>query len=113
MLCSASRVTQGLKLVGDMTAKGAGGVIGGGDAFKLYDSLGFPVDLTCLVAKQVGVGVGAAVVVVVVVEDDDEDDNDEFVFRFTFGLPIFLHSKLTRAQAGWGVDMQVCASALC
>jgi hypothetical protein len=76
------KFAQGLKLVADMTGSNGtsvakqGGTISGADAFKLYfclfffcaftrrfilrdvsfryDSLGFPADLTCLVAKQAG-----------------------------------------------------------
>ena len=39
---------------------GAGGVISGGDAFRLYDTYGFPIDLTELMAEERGYGVDMA-----------------------------------------------------
>lgn len=42
------------ELVEDANEQGKGKVISGGEAFFLYDSLGFPVDLTELMAEEVG-----------------------------------------------------------
>ena len=39
---------------------GAGGVIGGADAFRLHDTFGFPIDLTIEMAKERGVEVDRA-----------------------------------------------------
>jgi alanyl-tRNA synthetase len=42
-------------------AKASGeAVIGGGDAFRLYDTFGFPIDLTELIARENGLGVDLA-----------------------------------------------------
>ena len=48
----------GINLLDRVIAKvGKGGVIAGKDAFELYDTFGFPIDLTELIAREQGVGV--------------------------------------------------------
>ena len=48
----------GINLLDRVIAKvGNGGVIAGKDAFELYDTFGFPIDLTELIAREQGVGV--------------------------------------------------------
>ena len=48
----------GINLLDRVIAKvGSGGVIAGKDAFELYDTFGFPIDLTELIAREQGVGV--------------------------------------------------------
>jgi alanyl-tRNA synthetase len=46
----------GLRRLDELMA-GAGGTIGGGDAFRLHDTYGFPLDLTQLIAAERGYGV--------------------------------------------------------
>jgi alanyl-tRNA synthetase len=49
---------RGIKLFEEVASKtAAGGVIGGTDAFKLYDTFGFPIDLTVLMAQERGMTV--------------------------------------------------------
>lgn len=49
---------RGLRLLADETAKlGDGGVLSGATAFKLYDTYGFPLDLTCDALRNEGKGV--------------------------------------------------------
>jgi alanyl-tRNA synthetase len=43
----------GLKRLDELTAHGPG-VIGGEDAFKLFDTYGFPIDLTAIIAQERG-----------------------------------------------------------
>ncbi|USN99509.1 MAG: alanine--tRNA ligase [Phycisphaeraceae bacterium] len=47
---------RGIKLF-EEAAQGAAGVISGADAFKLYDTYGFPLDLTVLMAEERGLSV--------------------------------------------------------
>ncbi len=47
----------GINLLDGVIRKSKGGVISGKDAFVLYDTYGFPIDLTELIAKEQGVGV--------------------------------------------------------
>ncbi|HET7561633.1 MAG TPA: alanine--tRNA ligase [Rhodanobacteraceae bacterium] len=49
----------GMKLFDDVAAK-AGKLIPGEDAFRLYDTYGFPVDLTADIARERGLGVDMA-----------------------------------------------------
>ncbi len=50
---------QGMAVFEDLAAKG-GSVIAGADAFRLYDTFGFPVDLTADVARERGMTVDMA-----------------------------------------------------
>lgn len=47
----------GIVLLDAIMARSVGGVICGKDAFLLYDTYGFPIDLTELIARERGVGV--------------------------------------------------------
>ncbi len=55
----AETLDQGMKVFEDITAKGAK-TISGDDAFKLYDTFGFPLDLTADVARERGLSVDMA-----------------------------------------------------
>jgi alanyl-tRNA synthetase len=48
----AETLEQGLKVLDDVTAKMEGNVIEGEDVFRLYDTFGFPVDLTADIARE-------------------------------------------------------------
>ena len=47
-------IDQGLELLNEMIGKATGGVLSGADAFKLYDTYGFPLDLTTDVLAERG-----------------------------------------------------------
>jgi alanyl-tRNA synthetase len=48
----AETLEQGLKVLQDVTSKMEGSVIKGEDVFRLYDTYGFPVDLTADIARE-------------------------------------------------------------
>ena len=50
----AATLDKGMKLLEDAIAKAKGGVISGEAVFKLYDTYGFPVDLTADIARERG-----------------------------------------------------------
>jgi alanyl-tRNA synthetase len=50
----AATLDKGMKLLEDAIAKARGGVIPGEAVFKLYDTYGFPVDLTADIARERG-----------------------------------------------------------
>jgi alanyl-tRNA synthetase len=53
-LAFLDRIESGLKLFDQLAPVGGSGTIAGADAFKLYDTFGFPVDLTELMARERG-----------------------------------------------------------
>ncbi len=53
-------IDQGLKLLDEITASANGKVISGEDAFKLYDTYGFPLDLTKDIVEEKGLSVDEA-----------------------------------------------------
>ena len=53
----AETLDAGMKIFDDVAAKVDDGVIPGGDAFRLYDTYGFPVDLTADIARERGMTV--------------------------------------------------------
>jgi alanyl-tRNA synthetase len=50
----------GMRRFDEIAPAGRGGVISGGDAFRLYDTYGFPIDLTALMAEERGYDVDMA-----------------------------------------------------
>lgn len=48
----AETLDAGMKIFEDVTARAGNGVIPGGDAFRLYDTYGFPLDLTQDIARE-------------------------------------------------------------
>ncbi|MDE0854103.1 MAG: alanine--tRNA ligase [Nevskia sp.] len=50
----AATLDKGMRLLDDAIAKAGGGVIAGEAVFKLYDTYGFPVDLTADIARERG-----------------------------------------------------------
>ena len=56
----AETLDAGMKIFEDVAARAAGGVIPGADAFRLYDTYGFPLDLTADIARERGLGVDNA-----------------------------------------------------
>lgn len=50
----------GINLLDNIIKKSTGGVISGSDAFTLYDTFGFPIDLTELIASEQGLKVDLA-----------------------------------------------------
>jgi alanyl-tRNA synthetase len=54
------RIESGLKLFDQLAPEGGSGTIAGADVFKLYDTFGFPVDLTELMASERGYSVDQA-----------------------------------------------------
>ncbi|HEX2210671.1 MAG TPA: alanine--tRNA ligase [Longimicrobium sp.] len=53
-LAFLDRIDAGLKLFDQLAPVGGSGTVAGADAFKLYDTFGFPVDLTELMARERG-----------------------------------------------------------
>ena len=56
----AETLDAGMKIFDDVAAKVSDGVIPGVDAFRLYDTYGFPVDLTADIARERGMSVDMA-----------------------------------------------------
>ena len=56
----AETLDAGMKIFEEVAARAAGGVIPGADAFRLYDTYGFPLDLTADIARERGLGVDNA-----------------------------------------------------
>lgn len=53
----AETLDSGMKIFDDVAAKVTNGVVPGADAFRLYDTYGFPVDLTADIARERGMSV--------------------------------------------------------
>ena len=56
----AETLDSGMKIFDDVAAKVSDGIIPGVDAFRLYDTYGFPVDLTADIARERGMTVDMA-----------------------------------------------------
>jgi alanyl-tRNA synthetase len=84
------RIESGLKLFDQLAPAGGSGTIAGADAFKLYDTFGFPVDLTELMAAERGYAV----------------DSEGFDAALEAQRA---RSRADRAQAGIGVEADALA----
>lgn len=56
----AETLDSGMRIFDDVAARAGNGVIPGADAFRLYDTYGFPVDLTADIARERGLSVDMA-----------------------------------------------------
>jgi len=56
----AETLDSGMRIFEDVAARASGGVIPGADVFRLYDTYGFPVDLTADMARERGMSVDMA-----------------------------------------------------
>ncbi|RPE81344.1 alanine--tRNA ligase [Vulcaniibacterium tengchongense] len=56
----AETLDAGMRIFDEVAARSSGGVIPGADAFRLYDTYGFPVDLTADIARERGLTVDMA-----------------------------------------------------
>jgi alanyl-tRNA synthetase len=53
-------IDEGMGRFDEVAPAGTGGMVTGADAFRLYDTYGFPIDLTALMAEERGYGVDMA-----------------------------------------------------
>jgi alanyl-tRNA synthetase len=53
-------IDEGMRRFDEVAPAGRGGVVSGSDAFRLYDTYGFPIDLTALMAEERGYDVDMA-----------------------------------------------------
>ena len=100
----AETLDSGMRIFDDLAAR-ANGVIAGADAFRLYDTYGFPVDLTADIARERGLsvdmpGFDAAM------EQQRETARAAGKFSAGTGLPAELVAKLKPTgflgyDAGW------------
>jgi alanyl-tRNA synthetase len=70
-----------------MNSKDKGTVIGGDFAFKLYDTYGFPLDLTQLMAREHGLTVDVAGFKLLMEEQRaraEENESEDFIPRGVF-----------------------------
>ncbi len=56
----AETLDQGMRIFNDVAARASNATIAGPDAFRLYDTYGFPVDLTADIARERGLAVDMA-----------------------------------------------------
>src|SRR5690606_34960572 len=90
----AETLDAGMKIFDEVAAKVADGVIPGADAFRLYDTYGFPVDLTADIARERGLTVDMAGFDAAM-EQQRETARAAGKFTSTTGLPADLVAQLS------------------
>jgi alanyl-tRNA synthetase len=58
--CFLATIDEGMRRFDEIAPPGSSGTVSAGDAFRLYDTYGFPLDLTELMARERGWGVDVA-----------------------------------------------------
>ncbi|HET6396711.1 MAG TPA: alanine--tRNA ligase [Pseudoxanthomonas sp.] len=89
----AETLDSGMRIFEDVAARAAGGVIPGADVFRLYDTYGFPVDLTADMARERGMSVDMAGFEAAM-EQQRETARAAGKFASTTGLPADLVAQL-------------------
>lgn len=90
----AETLDSGMRIFDDVAARVADGVIPGADAFRLYDTYGFPVDLTADIARERGLTVDMAGFDAAM-EQQRETARAAGKFTSNTGLPADLVAKLS------------------
>ena len=90
----AETLDSGMRIFDDVAARVADGVIPGADAFRLYDTYGFPVDLTADIARERGLTVDMAGFDAAM-EEQKRRARDAGKFTSNTGLPADLVAKLS------------------
>jgi len=90
----AETLDSGMRIFDDVAARVADGVIPGADAFRLYDTYGFPVDLTADIARERGLTVDMAGFDAAM-EQQRETARAAGKFTSTTGLPADLVAQLS------------------
>ncbi|KAF1725429.1 alanine--tRNA ligase [Pseudoxanthomonas mexicana] len=90
----AETLDSGMRIFDDVASRVVDGVIPGADAFRLYDTYGFPVDLTADIARERGLSVDMAGFEAAV-EQQRETARAAGKFTSTTGLPADLVAQLS------------------
>ncbi|CAN4278629.1 alanine--tRNA ligase [Pseudoxanthomonas sp. LjRoot125] len=90
----AETLDAGMRIFGDVASRVSDGVIPGADAFRLYDTYGFPVDLTADIARERGLTVDMAGFDAAM-EQQRETARAAGKFASTTGLPADLVAQLS------------------
>ena len=90
----AETLDSGMRIFEEVAARAEGGVIPGADVFRLYDTYGFPVDLTADMARERGMSVDMAGFEAAM-EHQREAARAAGKFANTTGLPAELVAQLT------------------
>ena len=90
----AETLDSGMRIFDDVASRVVDGVIPGADAFRLYDTYGFPVDLTADIARERGLSVDMAGFEAAM-EQQRETARAAGKFTSTTGLPADLVAQLS------------------
>ena len=90
----AETLDSGMRIFDDVASRVVDGVIPGADAFRLYDTYGFPVDLTADIARERGLSVDMAGFEAAM-EQQRETARAAGKFASTTGLPADLVAQLS------------------